>query len=203
MAKIYARYAAFAPLKTRASEDGKTPAVYDAGGFIGKLMNISVTPTLAKAELPGDDEVAESISEVVSAAISLGTTAMPWDIGAKMFGYEVKNQDDKTEIINKIDDESAVGALGYCYGEILNGVKHYYTVILPETTFDLPADSVTTRGTSITFSTPTISGTARPDLTGEWRHTYEFASFKEAKAKLKELLNITDAVTQTAEVNNN
>lgn len=203
MANIYARYVGFAPLKTRASEDGKTPAVYDAGGFIGKLMNVSVTPTLAKAELYGDDEVAESVSEVASAAVSLGTTTLPWDIGAKMFGYEVKKQDGGTEIINRIDDESAVGAFGYCYGEIVNGEKHYYLVILPETTFDLPADSVTTRGSSITVSTPTISGTARPDPTGAWKHTYEFASFREAKAKLKELLNISDAVTQTAEAKNN
>lgn len=191
MPKIYARYVGFAPLKTPASDDGQTPAVYDAGGFIGKLMTISVTPTIAKAELYGDDETAEKVSETVKAAVSVGVTALPWDIGSKMFGYEVKGEDGAKEIVNKIDDESAEGRFCYCYGELIDGKKHFYVVELPRTTFDLPADSVTTRGTSITFSTPTLAGEAVPDPTGKWRHIHECANFAEAKAKLKELLNIT------------
>ena len=191
MAKILARYVGFAPLKTRASEDGKTSAVYDAGGFIGKLMNVSVTPNHAKGELAGDDEIAESVDEIVSAAVSLGTTAVPWAIGSKMFGYTVSGEEGAKEIIDKIDDKPVYGAFGYCYCEVIDDVRHYYVVILPETKFDLPADSVTTRGTTITFSTPTLSGSARFDPTGEWRHTYEVSSFLAAKTKLKELLNIT------------
>lgn len=191
MAKIYARYVGFAPLKTPASDDGQTPAVYDAGGFIGKLMTVGVTPNIAKAELAGDDEIAERVSETVGAAISVGVTALPWDIGAKMFGYKVTGEDGAKEIVNKIDDTSAEGRFCYCYGEIIDGKKHFYVVELPKTTFDLPADSVTTRGTSITFSTPTIAGVAVPDPTGTWRHIHEVESFTAAKAKLKELLNIT------------
>lgn len=191
MAKIHARYVGFAPLKTPASDDGKTPAVYDVGGFIGKLINVSITPTIAKAELYGDDETAESISETVNAAVSVGVTALPWEIGAKMFGFTVTGEDGEKEIVNKIDDTSAEGRFCYCYGEIINGKKHFYVVELPNTIFDLPADSVTTRGNSITFSTPTLAGTAKPDPTGTWRHTKEYASFAEAKTKLKELLNIT------------
>lgn len=191
MAKIYARYVGFAPLKTPASDDGQTPAVYDAGGFIGKLMTVGVTPNIAKAELPGDDEIAERVSETVGAAVSVGVTALPWDIGAKMFGYKVTGEDGAKEIVNKIDDTSAVGRFCYCYGEIIDGKKHFYVVELPKTTFDLPADSVTTRGTSITFSTPTIAGVAVPDPTGTWRYIHEVESFTAAKAKLKELLNIT------------
>lgn len=191
MAKIYARYVGFAPLKTPATDDGKTSAVYDAGGFIGKLMTIGVTPNIAKAELSGDDEVAERVSETVGAAISLGVTALPWEIGAKMFGYTVTGEDGAKEIVNKIDDTGAEGRFCYCYGEIVNGKKHFYVVELPKTTFDLPADSVTTRGTSITFSTPTLTGAAVPDPTGTWRHIYECGNFVEAKTKLKELLNIT------------
>ncbi len=191
MASAFARYVGFAPLKTRASDDGKTPAEYDAGGFIGKLMNISVTPTLAKAELYGDDEIAERVSEVASAAVSAGITTIPWEIGSKMFGYTATGEDGAKEIINKADDKSAVGAFCYCYGDIVNGVKRVYVVFLPETVFDLPADSVTTRGTSITLSTPTLSGVATPDPTGEWRHIYECKTFLEAKTKIKELLNIT------------
>ncbi len=191
MAKIYARYVGFAPLKTPATDDGQTPAVYDAGGFIGKLITIGVTPTIAKAELYGDDETAERVSETANAAVSVGVTALPWDIGAKMFGYEVTGEDGAKEIVNRIDDKSAEGRFCYCYGEVIDGKKHFYVVELPKTTFDLPADSVTTRGTSITFSTPTLAGVAVPDPTGTWRHIYECESFMAAKTKLKELLNIT------------
>lgn len=191
MATAFARYVGFAPLKTRASDDGKTPAEYDAGGFIGKLMNVSVTPAAAKTPLYGDDEIAEEVNEIVSAAISVGTTAIPWETGKKMFNYTVTGEEGAREIINKVDDESAVGMFCYCYGEIINKKTHVYLVALPETVFDLPAHSATTRGASITLSTPTLAGTARPDPTGEWQHIYEFGSFAEAKAKFKELLNIT------------
>lgn len=191
MATAFARYVGFAPLKTRASDDGTTPAVYDAGGFIGKLMNVNVTPNHAKVELHGDDEIAERVDEVVSAAIAVGTTALPWEIGSKMFGYTVSGEDGAKEIINKSDDKPAVGMFCYCYGDIVNGEKHVYVVCLPETEFELPADSVTTRGNSITLSTPTLNGVTTPDPTGEWRHIYECKTFLEAKAKIKELLNIT------------
>lgn len=191
MATAFARYVGFAPLKTRASDDGTTPAEYDAGGFIGKLMNVSVTPNHAKVELYGDDEIAESVDEVTSAAVAVGTTALPWDIGSKMFGYTVKGEAGAEEIINKTDDKSAVGRFCYCYGDIVNGEKLVYVVCLPETKFELPAESATTRGTSITLSTPALNGVAKPDLTGEWRHTYKCKTFLEAKAKIKELLNIT------------
>lgn len=191
MATAFARYVGFAPLKTRASDDGTTPAEYDAGGFIGKLMNVNITPNHAKVELYGDDEIAERVDEVTSAAIAVGTTTLPWEIGSKMFGYTVKGEDGAKEIINKSDDKSAVGMFCYCYGDIVNGKKHVYVVCLPETEFELPADSVTTRGTSITLSTPTLNGVATPDPTGEWRHIYECKTFLEAKTKIKELLNIT------------
>jgi hypothetical protein len=190
MAKIYARYVGFAPLETPASPDKDTPAVYGEGGFIGKLMTVSVTPTIAKTDLYGDDETAESVSETANAAVSVGVTALPWDIGAKMFGFTVTGAEGAREIVNKSDDTSSEGRFCYCYGEVVDGKKHFYVVDLPKTVFDLPADSVTTRGNSITFSTPTIAGTASPDPTGTWRHIYECESFAAAKEKLKKLLNI-------------
>lgn len=154
----------------------------DAGkkAVLGKMIKVEVKPQYAEGELYGDNGIAESKKIFKYADISLNTTTLPWLAFECMYGITASKVSDKTLYVDKDSDEQRFGTFTYVYGEVVDGVTKYIACLLHRVKFDLPEESYETTNDSITFGTPTISGKAYADESGDWRTRCEYNTLAEA-----------------------
>ena len=164
---------------------------YTNGFACGEAVNTSVAPAYASASLPGDNIIVEEINEFTSAVVNLGVTRLPLIAASILFGHTV-DELNLTEKSNANDNALFVG-----YGfTTKNSNGTYDACVLHKVKFSEGEDSYQTKGDSITFKQPTISGTAvARDTDGQWREKkYGFASEAEALAWVDAQLGITEQV---------
>lgn len=184
--------------KRKISDEG-TKVTFEEGMILAKMMSCTVTPTQNKVEVYGDDDVAEQDNSVTGAAVALNTTYLPTEPAAYMFGSEYKKatETEPEQLISKDSDEAPEVAYGYIDGHKQDGKKKFRVRIIPRVVFNQPAETSNTKGNTVTFTTPSISGTAKVDpVTGEWKHDYFFDSAKAAVDFLKTTMGITAAAAQ-------
>ena len=161
---------------------------YSEGFQCGKAVGSEITPNYNEGSLYGDNELAEYVKEFKDADVTLTVTELPLSAGKVMFGHTV-SEEDKSITYATGDNANYVG-YGFCVQEIKDGVVSYPAVWLPKVKFGDPAESFTTKGDSITFGTPQVSGKAAPDSTGNWRYKQTFDSEDKAITWLKGKANI-------------
>ena len=132
----------------------------------GKAINTAVTPNYNEATLFADNQPDEAVSEFKNANVTLGVNSMPLKAGQVMFGHTIK--EDGTEIHKSGDSANYVG-YGFIVAEMSNGQKKYRACVLKKVLFKEGEESYETKGDSIVFKTPSLSGTALPVDNGEWR----------------------------------
>ncbi|MBR2867861.1 MAG: hypothetical protein IKB88_02185 [Clostridia bacterium] len=184
--------------KRKISENGTT-VTFEEGMILAKMISCTVTPTQSKVELYGDDDVAEQDNSVTGAGITLNTTHLPTKPAAFMFGSEYKEatEKDPEQIISKDSDEAPEVAYGYIDGHKQNGKKKFRVRILPCVIFNQPAETSNTKGNTVAFTTPSLSGTAKVDpVTSEWKHDYFFDTAIAAIDFLKSTMGIQPAAAQ-------
>ena len=163
---------------------------YTNGMVVGEAVSEEVNPNYAEGALYGDDKQVESEKEFSNADVTLGTTDLPISAASLLFGHEVSG----TEIIYRSSDVAPYVGVGTVIPEKINGVRKYVALIIVKTQFAENAESYTTKGESITFSTPTISGKAITGDDDKWKVRKEFATEAEAETYVKNFLNIADTV---------
>lgn len=184
--------------KRKISEDG-TKVTFEEGMILAKMMSCTVTPTQNKVEVYGDDDVAEKDNSVSGAAVTLNTTYLPTKAAAFIFGseYKEKTGEEPEQMISKDSDDAPEVAYGYIDGHKFDGKKKFRVRIIPCVVFNQPAETSNTKGNTVAFSTPSVSGNAKTDtVTGEWKHDYFFDTAKEAVDHLKKIMGIPVAVNQ-------
>lgn len=132
----------------------------------GKAINTGVTPNYNEASLFADNTQVENVSEFKNATVSLGVDRMPVVAAGVMFGHTTK--DAGVEISKAGDSGSWVG-YGFITSELLDGVKKHRACLLCKVQFKEGEESFETKGDSIVFKTPTLSGIAMTNDEGEWR----------------------------------
>ncbi len=161
----------------------------------GKAINTTVTPNNNEGGVFADNQQTESVTEFKNASVVLGTDRLPVKAATLLFGH--KTQEDETEVSNS-DDASAYVGYGFITMEVLDGVKKYRACILHKVKFTEGEESYQTKGDSITFSTPSLSGTALADSKGNWRtKSPYFETEDKADAWIKEKFNVTASETAT------
>lgn len=130
-----------------------TPTSYSSPVYLGEAMTGTLTPNYATASLYGDDHQVDSASEFTNMNVELGVTKLPAAAHALLFGRTVTGD----EVEEKTTDSSAYVGIGFIAKET-GGT--YSAVIIPKVKFSAGAESFTTKGESVTYSTPTISGVA-------------------------------------------
>ncbi len=166
---------------------------FSGGLKVAKLMSVGLTPTQSNVALYGDDGIAEEDNRASSYAVALNTTYLPTEVAALIFGAELKTGEDgkPTELIYKEEDEAPEVAFGYIDVHKMDKKEKTRVVWLPCVKFALPSETSNTRGETTTFSTPSISGTAKRDaFSGEIKHEYYFDTAEAAITKLKTLAGI-------------
>lgn len=144
----------------------RSTGVYSDGFTCGKAVSLEVTPNYSEGSLYGDDEQAEYEKAFTNANITLGTTTLPVEAAETVFGHTVDNA--TGEVIKKTTDESNYVGVGVVIDEVVDGVRKYIASILTCVQFSEGSESFATKGDSITFANPSITGLAIGDKNSVW-----------------------------------
>ncbi|MCM1192898.1 MAG: major tail protein [Butyrivibrio sp.] len=142
----------------------------------GSAMNTSVTPNYNSAPLYADNMLKEQVEEFSNAKVELGVDRVPIKAAKLLFGHKITDEGEETQ--NTEDSGSYVG-YGFITAEVKNGEKIYRACFLTKVKFSEGAESYQTKGDSIQFSTPTLSGTATGNKNKEWRYKSPYFNTEE------------------------
>lgn len=162
--------------------------MYSDGFRCGEAVGTEVTPNYNEAFLHGDNRLVEYVKEFKDADVTVTVTTLPIKAAETMFGHTV--DEEKKSITYNVNDAANYVGYGFCVQEMKDGIVTYPAVWMPKVKFADSAESLTTKGESITFGTPSISGKAAADAQGNWRYKQTFATEAEADAWLQEKANI-------------
>ena len=160
------------------------------GGLVqfARAIAFSVAPTFAEAALACDDDPhGEYEKEFVEADVTLGTDTVPVDVNEVLFGATASASASGTGaevnvVTYKKDDQANEVGTAVIGDEVLHGVKKWVAVFLPRVKYADPGENFETKGSSITYKTPSITGKAYAEADGTWRKRAVFGSEAEAVA---------------------
>ena len=161
------------PIIAQLKNDGS----YDDPFAFGKAIGLQVTPNYAEGSLYADDGQAEYDKEFSYAEVTLNTSTIPITAHEKMFGHKVTEKNVK---FNGDDQNNDVG-VGWISVEKVNGIRSFIGNFLNKVKFSEPSEDYATRGESIEYKTPSITGRASTVDGGDWKETETFATEAEAK----------------------
>ena len=121
--------------------------------MLAKAISAELSIELAEATLYADDGAAEIIKEFKNGKLTLGVDDIGKDVAAKLTGATT---DENGVLISASEDGGEPVAIGF-RAKKANGKYRYFW--LYRVKFGVPSTSLTTKGDSITFSTPSIEGT--------------------------------------------
>lgn len=149
----------------------------------GEAVSTEVTPNYQESKLFGDNKTVEVVKEFVDASLTMGITRIPVQMAEMMFGHSVTEEGEETSNAN---DAAPYVGYGFIVREMIGGVSSYRACFLPKVQMVEGTESYQTKGDSITFSTPSLSGSAMANVDGDWRiKSQPFATETEANAWIK------------------
>lgn len=177
------------PVVGKMKDDGS----YEEPFAFGKAIGMQVNPSYSEGSLNADDEQVEYDKEFNYADVTLNTSTIPINAHGVMFGHKVEpdtESEKKTVTFNKDDQQNYVG-VGWVSVEKVDGVRSYVSNFLAKVKFSEPNDDYATKGDSIEYKTPSISGRAYPNAEGMWKKTQTCASESEAIEFINKMFGVT------------
>lgn len=145
--------------------------IYETPFAFGKAIGITVNPSYAEGSLNADDVQIEYDKEFVSAEVSLNTNTIPKESRSSVFGHRVEEDG---EILFNADDENGYVGMGWVSVEKEDGKKMFTGNFLHKVKFSEPNEDYATKGENIEYKTPSITGRAVAEDTGDWKSTKTF-----------------------------
>lgn len=151
------------------TEESNGDETYETPEPLAKAITAELSVELAEATLYADDGAAEIIKEFKNGTLSLGIDDVGATIASDLTGATI---DDNKVLISTSEDGGDPVAIGF-RAKKANGKYRYFW--LYRVKFGIPATNLTTKGDSITFSTPTIEGTVlrRNKIDGQGKHPWK------------------------------
>jgi phage major tail protein, phi13 family len=151
------------------TEDTNGDETYGTPIQLAKAMKADLSVELAEATLYADDSAAEIIKEFKNGTLSLGIDDIGVTAAEDLTGATL---DDNHVVISGSEDGGSPVAVGF-RAKKANGNYRYFW--LYRVVFGIPATNLSTKGDSITFSTPTIEGTVlrRNKLDDNGKHPWK------------------------------
>lgn len=160
---------------------------YSNGMSLGEGISTEVTPAYAEGSLYADNAQKESVKEFTSADVTIGTTKVPAQAIPLMFGHTVDSSTGD-ETSNSNDSAGYIG-YGFVVKKVDNGSFTYQACVLLKVQMNEGTESYETKGDSVTFQTPSLSGKAMAVANGDWRiKSGDLSSEAEAIAWIKSKL---------------
>ncbi len=146
------------------TEDENGLETYSTPVFLAKGMTVELSVELAEAVLYADDAASEVVMEFQSGTLTMGVDNIGASVAADLTGATV---DKNGVLVSTTEDSGQPVAIGF---RARKSNKTYRYFWLYKVKFGIPATNLTTKGESVTFSTPSIEGTAirrnKPDANG-------------------------------------
>lgn len=144
---------------------------YTAGSIFqcGKLTETSVTPNSKEGSLYADNGLAEYVREFSDADVSATIDSLPVNAATIMFGHTVAGSGANPTVTYKAGDSAPFVGYGFVVDKIEGNVKKYKACVLCKVKFTEGAETYTTKGDSISFGTPALSGKAVAQEDGKWK----------------------------------
>lgn len=151
------------------TEDAVGIETYGTPIQLAKAMKADLSVELAEATLYADDGPAEIVKEFKSGKLSLGIDDIGITAAEDLTGAKI---DDNHVVVSGSEDGGSAVAVGF-RAKKANGKYRYFW--LYRVKFGIPTTNLTTKGDSITFSTPTIEGTVlrRNKLDGNGKYPWK------------------------------
>lgn len=166
MAKIGMREPRYRVMNITADAQGKEVITYGEKKVMGKAISANVAVNVTEAKLYADDTLAESVKEFIDGTLTVNTDDLEDTVEADLLGATVG---ENGEIINKGDDSAPWVELGYILARMKSGKKQYRGVLYTKVQFAIPSENNQTKGQTIAFDTPSMTGTLTTDADGVWR----------------------------------
>ena len=133
---------------------------------LGEGISTEVTPAYAEGKLYANNAQQESVKEFTSASVTIGTTRVPAAAVPILFGHTVDESGDETSNAN---DSANYFGYGFIVKKIESGVFKFQACVLLKVQATEGTESYQTKGDSVTFSTPSLTGSAMAVANGDWR----------------------------------
>ena len=170
-------YPKWAPF-TGAEPENALPK-YGTAVNLGKLASANLTVNNATGDFHGDNKVAERVTEFTSGELAIETDdVLPKDKAA-VYGA---TYDEEKGIAYKDNDAPPWGGIAYYKTLQVDGAVVYECCFYPKAKAQLGNDSVSTKGSSITFAGTTTTFSLYSPNTREWQFTHRCTTEAEAKA---------------------
>lgn len=146
---------------------------------LGKAIGLQVTPNYAEGSLYADDAQSEYDKAFSYAEVTLNTSTIPIQAHKEMFGHKIGESEKKTVDYN-VDDQNNYVGMAWITQEIVDGVRAFTGNFLYKVKFSEPSEDYATKGESIEYKIPSISGRAMANDEGNWKSVEVFQTEKEA-----------------------
>lgn len=164
--------------------------------LLGKAIGVQVNPNYAEGSLYADDEQAEYDKEFRNAEVTLNTSTIPAKARNVMFGHDINGEGE--EIVYNTADESAYVGTGWLTTEKVDGKKKIVGNVLLKVKYSEPSEDYATKGDSIEYKTPSITGRAIAQSDGDWKCAKAFDTETDAWKYVTEKLQASKLVTEAA-----
>lgn len=151
------------------TEDENGIETYGTPKILAKAMTAELSVELIEAILYADDGASEIVKEFNSGTLTLGIDDIGSIAAQDLTGSKI---DSNNVVISRSEDGGNPVAVGF-RAKKANGKYRYFW--LYRVIFSIPTTNLTTKGESITFSSPTIEGTVfrRNKLDTENKHPWK------------------------------
>ena len=151
------------------TEDGNGIETYGTPKILAKAMTAELSVELIEAILYADDGASEIVKEFNSGTLTLGIDDIGSIAAQDLTGSKI---DSNNVVVSRSEDGGNPVAVGF-RAKKANGKYRYFW--LYRVIFSIPTTNLTTKGESITFSSPTIEGTVfrRNKLDTENKHPWK------------------------------
>lgn len=174
------------PIIAKILESGE----YDEPFACGKAIGLDVNPNYAEGSLNADDKQAEYDKEFTYAEVTLNTSTLPIAAHEKMFGHTVDTA--KKNVKFNVDDQANYVGMAWVSVEKVDGVRNFIGNFLKKAKFTEPSESYSTKGDSIEYKTPSISGRALGLDDGSWKETEVCSSEADALKWINTMFGVTE-----------
>lgn len=165
--------------------------VYGEPEKMAEAISADITVNVAEATLYADDALNQSVKEFTNGEIKLGVADLDAKVLAKVLG---QSTDGAGVTWAGGSDVAPYVAVGFRAAKT-NGVYRY--IWLQKVQFSIPSESFETKGESISFKTPEISGTFMKALTNDmWKA--DFTGLPTEETAKNWFTKVVSTVTPTA-----
>lgn len=194
MAFVGLKYAVFAPIENEVRGQALT---YGKGVVIGRAIGADISFSRNSNPLYADDARIEDDNSITGGTVSINVDDVSDEAQTVILGTSVNTEDD-TQVYSEDGDASPYGGFGYIRVRRLKGVTSYVAYFIHKVMLGIATETANTKGESITWQTPTLSGSMmavvnREDMKNYFRDHVTFETEAEAVAWLNKRANITDA----------